>query len=294
MLKGSMPALVTPFKNNEIDYNSLEKLLSFHIENETDGMVLLGTTAETPALANDEKESLLRFAVQRLKGRMPIIAGTGSNNLSHTVSATQKAENLGVEYALVVTPYYNKPNQDGLYLYYKEVVKQTNLPVIIYNVPSRTGCNISAETVIKLANEFPKRIIAVKEASGDIVKASKIVRDTPDTFSLLSGEDALNFPLMCVGGKGVISVTANAVPKQMHQMITYAISGERDKALKLHQSLIELNDVMFHDTNPIPVKLILSHIGLIEIGYRLPLCETTDDKKTKILAVYDRFIANCK
>jgi 4-hydroxy-tetrahydrodipicolinate synthase len=294
MLKGSFPALVTPFKNNEIDYNSLEKLLNFHLENETDGLVLLGTTAETPALANDEKESLLRFCIQRLKGKMPIIAGTGTNNLQHTISATQKAETLGVEYALVVTPYYNKPNQEGLYLYYKALVKNTKLPIIIYNVPGRTGCNISADTVIFLANEFPNRIVAIKEASGDFVKASKIVRDTSDSFVLLSGEDALNYPLLCVGATGAISVTANCVPQEMHLLIKYALDGQCDKALALHQQLIELNDAMFIDTNPIPVKQVMAHLGLLELGYRLPLCPTSEDKKEKIINIFTRFKANSK
>ena len=289
MLKGSFPALVTPFKNNEIDYNALERLLNFHLENHSDGLVLLGTTGESATLANDEKEALLRFCIQRLKGKLPIIVGTGSNNLPHTISATQKAEALGGGYAMIVTPYYNKPNQEGLYLYYKELVAKTNLPIIIYNVPGRTGVNISADTVIKLAEEFPERIVAIKEASGDLVKASKIIRDTPDTFTLLSGEDALNFPLMCIGAKGAISVTANIVPKEMHLMIKYMLEGDCSKAHEIDELLIELNDVLFIDSNPIPVKHALAHLGLIEIGFRLPLCPTTEDKKAKIIKVYTDF-----
>ena len=292
MLQGSFPALVTPFKNNEIDYNALEGLLEFHLQNNTDGIVLLGTTAETPALANDEKDNLLRFCVQRLKSKLPVIAGTGSNNLLQTVSATQKAEDHGVEYALIVTPYYNKPNQEGLYLYYKEIVRRTNLPVIIYNVPSRTGCNIQAETVIRLATEFPEKIVGIKEASGDIVKASLIIRETPEKFFLLSGEDALNYPLLCVGAKGAISVTANAVPKEMHTMIKYALEKQYDKALKIHQLLIELNEVMFIDTNPIPVKEALFHLGMMKQEYRLPLCPTTDEKRIRIHNIFKEFKRN--
>jgi len=292
MLQGSFPALITPFKGGEIDYNSLERLLHFHLENGSHGLVLLGTTAETPALAGDEKESLLRFCVQRLKGKLPIVAGTGTNNFMQTVSATHKAADLGVEYALVVTPYYNKPNQDGLYLYYSELVKKTSLPIIIYNVPGRTGCNIATETVIRLANEFPERIVAIKEASGDFVKAGRIIRDTPATFSLVSGEDALNYPLMCIGAKGAISVTANAVPKQMSQLIANCLAGKYDQALRQHQQLIELNEVMFIDTNPIPVKVAVSHIGLCNLEYRLPMCQTTEEKKSKIISIYERFTAN--
>lgn len=285
MLQGSFPALVTPFRNKEIDFNSLEKLLEFHLNNKSDGLVLLGTTAETPALAGDEKENLLRFCIQKLKGKMPIIAGTGSNNINQTISATQKAENLGAEYALVVTPYYNKPNQEGLYLYYKELINKTSMPIIIYNVPSRTGTNISAETTLKLSHEFPDRIIAVKEASGDLVKAGKIIKDAPENFSLLSGEDALNYPLMALGAKGTISVTANVAPLEMHQLIKFSLDKKFDEALKIHQKLIDLNEVMFIDTNPIPVKEALHYMGLIELDYKLPLCPTTEDKRQKIINV---------
>ncbi len=289
MLQGSFPALVSPFKNKEVDYNALEKLLDFHLNNHTDGLVLLGTTAETPALANDEKENILRFCIQRLKDKLPIIVGTGSNNIQQTISSTQKAQNLGAEYALIVTPYYNKPNQQGLYLYYKELVNKTALPIIIYNVPSRTGSNISAETVIKLANEFPERIIAVKEASGDIIKASQIIRDTPENFVLLSGEDALNYPLMCVGAKGCISVTANIVPKEMHQLIKLSLDKKYDEALKIHQKMIELNNIMFVDTNPIPVKEALHYMGMIELDYKLPLCPANQENRQKIIDTYNKF-----
>jgi 4-hydroxy-tetrahydrodipicolinate synthase len=292
MIKGSIPALVTPFKNGEIDYNSLDKLLTFHVDNGTDAILLLGTTAESPTIATDEKETLLRFCVQRLGSKLPLIAGSGSNNLQQTISATQKVSDMGIEYALIVTPYYNKPNQDGLYLYYKEIVNKTTAKIIIYNVPGRTGCNMAAETVSKLANEFPDRIIGIKDASGDLVKCSKIVRDCPETFVLLSGEDALNFPLICIGGKGTISVTANAVPAPMHKLIKYATDGDLERAKKIHQLMIELNDIMFVDSSPIPVKQVLAHIGLIELEYRLPLCETTQDKKTKIISIYERFISN--
>jgi 4-hydroxy-tetrahydrodipicolinate synthase len=291
-LQGSIPALVTPFKNNEIDYTSFEKLIHFHLESKTDGLVLLGTTGEASSLANDEKENLLRFCVQRLKNKVPIITGTGSNNISTTISATQKAESLGSDYAMIVTPYYNKPNQEGLYLYYKEIIKNTKLPIIIYNVPSRTGCDIAAETVIQLANEFPQRIVSIKEASGNIVKASKIVRDTPETFTLLSGEDSLNYPLLCVGARGTISVTANIVPLEMHTMVANFLDNNYHTALSIHQLLIELNDVLFIDTNPIPVKQILSDIGLIDFGCRLPLCNTTDEKRNRIISTYKLFKNN--
>ena len=287
MITGSIPALVTPFKNDKIDFTSLEKLLNFHLDNHSDGLVLLGTTAESATLTNEEKESLLKFCVQRLKSKMPIIAGTGSNNLPQTIFTTKQAENCGVEYAMIVTPFYNKPNQEGLYLYYKALVKEINLPIIVYNVPGRTGCNMAAETMIKLANEFPDKIIAIKEASGDLVKAGKIIKDTPDSFALISGEDALNYPLMCLGAKGAISVTANVVPYDMHLLIKNALTGNFAEALKIHQSLIELNEVLFIDSNPIPVKQLLADLGLLELEYRLPLCPTTDEKKAIIREIYN-------
>ena len=292
MLKGSIPALVTPFSGGKIDYSSLEKLLNFHLENKTDGILLLGTTAETITMNDQEKKELLSFAIKHIKKRLPIIVGTGSSNVPDTVKATNLADELGADFALIVTPYYNKPNQEGLYLYYKELVKLTKLPIVIYNVPSRTGCNISAETVIKLANEFPARIVGIKEASGDLVKVSRIIRDTPETFSMLSGEDALNFPIMCLGGMGTISVTANTIPLEMHTMIIHALSSSCCEARKLHDQMIELNEVMFCDTNPIPAKQILAHMGLLNLEYRLPLCPTTPDKKKRIIETYEKFKAH--
>lgn len=284
-MKGSYVALVTPFKNNEIDYTALEKLIDFHLTEKTDGIVLLGTTAETPTLASDEKEALLRFCIHRLKGKMPIIVGTGSNNLNITISSTLKAEKAGAEYALIVTPYYNKPTQEGLYLYFKEIVKNTTIPIILYNVPGRTGCNLSAETTIRLANEYPERIIAVKEASANLVQASLIIKNTPESFTLLSGEDALNLPLMSVGAKGTISVTANIVPGKMHDMIQLALEGKYNEALKIHQSLIELNDVMFIESNPIPVKEALALMGFIAPELRLPLCNISENNKNKLIKI---------
>ncbi|MCL1827774.1 MAG: 4-hydroxy-tetrahydrodipicolinate synthase [Candidatus Cloacimonetes bacterium] len=294
MLQGSIPALVTPFKNNEIDYNSLDKLLNFHLENKSDGLVLLGTTGEAPAISSSEKEELLKFCVSRVKGKIPLISGTGTNNFMQTVENTKQAEKCGIEYSLVVTPYYNKPNQEGLYLYYSQLAKQTNLPIIIYNVPSRTGCNIAAETVIMLSEEFPKQIVAIKEASGDITKASKIIRDTEESFVLLSGEDALNYPLLCVGSKGSISVTANCVPLEMHNLHKFTNEGKCEKALQIHQALIELNEMLFCDTNPIPVKHIMAFLGLIELEFRLPLCLTTEDKREKIISTFQKFKASNK
>lgn len=281
MITGSIVALVTPFKNNEIDYNSVEKLLSFHLENQTDGVLFCGTTGESPSLAGDEKERLIRFGIKKISGMIPVIVGTGTNNLHHTISATIKAQDWGADYALVITPYYNKPTQNGLYLYFRKILESTDIPIIIYNVPGRTGINITAETTIRLATEFDN-IVGIKEASGNLVQASEITKKAPKDFSLLSGEDALNLPLMSCGAKGAISVTANVVPKKVHDLIEYCLKGNYEDALKIHRELIDLNQMMFIETNPIPVKHSLSLLGMIENELRLPLCFLKEENRLKM------------
>jgi len=288
MLKGSIVALVTPFKNGEIDYNALENLLRFHLENGTDGILLCGTTGETPALAGDEKERLIRFGIQKINGKIPIIVGTGTNNIHHTISATVKAKNWGADYVLVITPYYNKPTQTGLYHYFKTVVENIDIPVVIYNVPGRTGVNIEAETTLKLAHDF-KNIVGIKEASGNLVQATEIIKNAPQDFVLLSGEDALNLPLMSCGAQGTISVTANIVPQKVHKLITLALNGNYSEAMKLHHELLELNRAMFIETNPIPVKEALHLMGKIEREIRLPLFKMKDENLRKLKEVLTKY-----
>ena len=276
MLKGSYVALITPFKNNEIDYNSLEKLIDFHIENKTDGILFCGTTGESPTLAGDEKERFVRFGIKKINKRIPIVMGTGTNNLQHTISATIKAQEWGVDYALIITPYYNKPTQNGLYQYFKAVAESTTIPTVIYNVPGRTGVNIKAETTIKLANEF-SNIVGIKEASGDLDQLSRIVKNTDEGFSVMSGEDALNLPIMSCGGDGVISVTANILPRKLHDLVALCSNQNYADALKIHQELIEINETLFLETNPIPVKESLHMMKMIKRELRLPLCFMVDD-----------------
>ncbi len=276
MLKGSYVALVTPFKNNEIDYNSLEKLINFQIENKTDGILFCGTTGESPTLAGDEKERLVRFGIKIIDKRIPVILGTGSNNLQHTISATIKAQEWGVDHALIITPYYNKPTQNGLYKYFKAVAENTAIPIVIYNVPGRTSVNINAETTIKLANEF-SNIVGIKEASGDLDQLSRIVKNTDKDFSVMSGEDALNLPIMSCGGDGVISVTANILPRKLHDLVALCSNQNYVEALKIHQELIEINKALFIETNPIPVKESLHLMNMIERELRLPLCFMEED-----------------
>ncbi|MDP8201370.1 MAG: 4-hydroxy-tetrahydrodipicolinate synthase [Candidatus Tenebribacter burtonii] len=276
MLKGSYVALVTPFKNNEIDYNSLERLIDFQIENRTDGILLCGTTGESPTIAGDEKERLMRFSIKKINGRIPVMMGTGTNNLHHTISATIKAQEWDVDYALVITPYYNKPTQIGLYQYFKAVAEGTTIPIVIYNVPGRTGINIQAETTIKLAKEF-SNIVGIKEASGNLDQLSHIVKYTDKDFSVMSGEDALNLPIMSCGADGVISVTANILPRKVYDLVELCSKDKFNEALKIHQELIEINNALFIETNPIPVKEALHLMKKIERELRLPLCFMEND-----------------
>ncbi|MDZ4121007.1 MAG: 4-hydroxy-tetrahydrodipicolinate synthase, partial [Candidatus Cloacimonadaceae bacterium] len=241
MITGSYVALVTPFKNGDIDYLALEKLLNFHLENGTHGILLLGTTAETAALASDEKDALLRFCLQRLQHKLPVMIGTGTNNYSQSLANTKKAKDLGADSALIITPYYIKPTQNGMYQYYKAIADKVDIPIVIYNVPGRTGVNINASTVVRLAKECPN-IVAVKEASGNLVQVSEIIRDAPEGFSVLSGEDALNMPIMACGAKGTVSVTANVAPKLMSELIESCLEGDYAKAGKQHLHLLKLNN----------------------------------------------------
>ncbi|MCB5258570.1 MAG: 4-hydroxy-tetrahydrodipicolinate synthase [Candidatus Cloacimonadaceae bacterium] len=278
MLQGSFVALVTPFKHGEVDYVALERLIDFHLENGTDGIVLLGTTAEASSLASDEREALLLFAMQKINHRVPVIIGTGSNSFSHTLAETIKAQELGADYALIITPYYVKPTQKGMEEYFLAIAEKTNIPIVIYNVPGRTGVNITSSTVVKLARQC-SQIAGIKEASGNLVQATEIVRDAPEGFALLSGEDAINYPLMAIGGRGCISVTANIIPKELSEHIHSCLKGDFITAAKQHRNLLKLNQAMFIETNPIPVKEALHMMGMINLEFRLPMCPLMDNNR---------------
>lgn len=288
MLQGSYVALVTPFKHGGIDYSALEALLEFHLAEGTHGILLLGTTAETAALASDEKEALLLFALQKINKRVPVMIGTGTNNFNQTLAATMRARELGADHALVITPYYIKPTQNGLYEYFKALAAKVDIPMVVYNVPGRTGVNLAAATMVKLARECPN-IVAVKEASGNIPQATEIIRDAPEGFALMSGEDALNLPLMAVGAKGCISVTANVAPKLMSEHISSCLAGDYASAAKQHRHLQKLNGVMFIETNPIPAKEALHLMGLIELEFRLPICPLQDANREILRGVLKEY-----
>ena len=287
MFEGSFVAIVTPFKNGKIDAPALSGLIEFHIENGTNGIVPCGTTGESATLDHAEHEEVVRITVETCKGRIPVLAGTGSNATHEAVELTQRAQKLGADGALLITPYYNKPTQEGLYQHFSTVAKETDLPIMLYNVPSRTAINMEPGTVARLSSI--KNIVGIKEASGSLVQVSEIIDSCGPDFSVISGEDALTWPILAIGGKGVISVTANLVPGKFAKLCQAAREGDVETAKALHYELLKLNDVMFIETNPIPVKAALALMGRIENEFRPPLCPPTEEHLSQLkttLGVY--------
>ena len=276
MIHGSLVAIVTPFKNGKIDEDAFKKLIEFQIENGTHGIVPCGTTGESPTLSHEEHEYVIELTVKAVKKRVPVVAGTGSNSTKEAIRLTRFAEQIGVDAALLVVPYYNKPTQEGLYLHFKQIASQVRIPLILYNIPGRSGVNLNPETILRLAKDC-KNIIGVKEASGSLTQASKILYLCGREFLLYSGEDALNFPLLAIGARGFITVTANVVPRDVADLYELYIKGEIDKARDLHYRLLPLNDALFIETNPIPVKAALSMMDKIAYEYRYPLCQMSEN-----------------
>jgi 4-hydroxy-tetrahydrodipicolinate synthase len=271
MIHGSIVAIVTPFKNGDIDENALKDLIEFQIENGTHGIVPCGTTGESPTLSHEEHEYVIELTVKAVKKRIPVVPGTGSNSTDEAIRLTKFAEKVGADAALSIVPYYNKPTQEGLYLHFKKIASQVKIPIILYNVPGRTGVSIAPETIARLANDC-KNIIGVKEATGSVQMASRILYLCGMDFIVLSGEDAINFPLLTIGGKGFITVTANVAPRDVAGLYNFYVRGEFNQARELHYKLHPLNEAMFIETNPIPVKVALSIMGKVRNEFRLPLC----------------------
>jgi len=269
MIRGTFTALVTPFKDHEVDEESFRKHIQFQIDNGVDGIVPCGTTGETVTLTPEEYKKVISIAIEEAKGKVPVVAGTGSNNTETVIETTKVAGELGADACLVVTPYYNKPPQEGLYQHYTRVARETKIPIVLYNVPSRTGCNLEPRTVARLAEL--DQIIALKEASGQLKQVCDVISLCRDKITILSGDDYLAFPLMSVGGHGVISVASNVIPEGISSMISAALSGEWDKARKLHYRFKDLCDMLFIETNPIPVKTALAMMGRMQPEFRLPL-----------------------
>ena len=270
MLQGSLVAIVTPMQEDgALDIDALRSLIDFHIEAGTDGIVIVGTTGESPTVNFDEHCLLIETAVRHTAGRVPVIAGTGANATSEAIELTAKAKALGADACLLVTPYYNKPPQEGLYRHYKAVAEAVDIPQILYNVPGRTACDISNETVLRLS-QIPN-IVGIKDATGNMERASDLIARAPEDFAVYSGDDASCMSLMLMGGRGVISVTANVAPKLMHEMCIAAIAGDAIKARSINQKLLALHQKLFVEANPIPVKWVLQQMGMISSGIRLPL-----------------------
>jgi 4-hydroxy-tetrahydrodipicolinate synthase len=283
MFKGSIVAIVTPFKNGKVDEKALGNLIEWHIKQGTNAIVPCGTTGESATLDYEEHHRVIRFTVEAVNKRVPVIAGTGANATDETIMITKEAKKSGADAALVVAPYYNKPTQEGLFRHYKAVAEAVKIPLILYNVPGRTAVNILPSTVARLAEI--SNIVAIKEATGDMKQASEIIRLCGNRITVLSGDDFTTLPLMALGGKGTISVTANVAPRLVSQMCALWEKGRFDEARKLHFKLEPLNAAMFIETNPIPVKTALALMGKIREEFRLPLCEMAPANREKLKAV---------
>lgn len=287
-LTGMGVALITPFKEDEsIDFEALARLVEHQIKNGTDYLVVCGTTAETPTLTEQEKEQLREFIIQVNNGRLPIVLGVGGNNTKLVVEKLKTTNLESVDAILSVTPYYNKPSQEGLYQHYAAIAKASPKPVILYNVPGRTGVNMSASTTLRLAAEF-KNICAIKEASGNFTQIDDIIKKKPEDFMVISGDDGITFPLITLGAVGVISVIGNAFPKEFSRMVRLALQGDYAKARLIHHSFTELIELLFVEGNPAGVKSMLALMGFIENQLRLPLVPNTIKTYEKIRQVINQ------
>ena len=292
-LKGMGVALITPFKEDgSVDYDALLRLVDYQLENGTDFLCVLGTTAETPTLTKEEKEKVKRTVIDRVGGRLPILLGVGSNSTQAVVDSVKNDDMTGVDALLVVVPYYNKPSQEGIYQHYKAVAEATELPIVLYNVPGRTGVNMTAETTLRLARDF-KNIVAIKEASGNITQMDDIIKNKPEDFDVISGDDGITFPLITLGAVGVISVIGNAFPREFSRMTRLALQGDYNNALTIHHKFTELFSLLFVDGNPAGVKAMLNMMGMIENKLRLPLVPTRITTYEKMRAVLDGLNIKC-
>lgn len=280
MFTGSLVAIVTPFRKGRLDERALGELIDWQIANGTHGIVPCGTTGESATLSHAEHERVVAFTVEVVRRRVPVIAGSGSNCTDEAIALTKHAKQAGADAALLITPYYNKPTQEGLFRHYKAVADAVDLPLVLYNIPSRTGVNMTPATVARLASI--KTIVAIKEGSGSVQQASEIVQLCGDRMTLLAGDDPLTLPMMAVGGKGVITVTANIVPSDMARMVTAFSANRVDEARQLHHKLSPLFSALFLETNPIPVKEALAMMGKIDGEIRLPLCPMAADTREKL------------
>jgi 4-hydroxy-tetrahydrodipicolinate synthase len=287
MFSGAFTAIVTPFKDGSVDEAAYKELIRFNIEAGISGIVPCGTTGESPTLSHEEHKRVIEIAVKEVAGQVKVIAGTGSNSTEEAVELTLHAKKSGADAALMVSPYYNKPTQEGLYRHFSKVAETAEIPVVLYNIQGRTGVNIENATVARLS-KLPN-IVGVKEASGNILQMSEVIRLCGPDFDVLSGDDQMTFPLMALGGKGVISVVTNIVPDKMSALVRNMHAGKVDEARAIHFEIFELCQAMFVETNPIPVKAALALMGKIKLEYRLPLCEPSAASMEKLREVLTKY-----
>ncbi len=280
MFFGSIVAIVTPFRNGRVDERALGDLIEFQIANGTDGIVPCGTSGESATLSHEDHNRVIAFTVETVRKRVPVIAGTGSNSTDEAIMLTRHAKQAGADGALLITPYYNKPTQEGLFRHYKAVAEAVDLPVVLYNIPGRTAVNLLPATVARLA--AVRNIVAIKEGSASLQQVSEIIKACGDRIAVLSGDDPLTLPMMVVGAKGVITVTANIVPADMAAMVDAFMAGNLAEAQRLHYKLYPLFNALFLETNPIPVKEALAMMGKIDGELRLPLCPLSPDSREKL------------
>jgi 4-hydroxy-tetrahydrodipicolinate synthase len=283
--QGSIVALVTPFTSGRVDEAKLRELVEFHVAHGTDGIVPCGTTGESPTLSHDEHRRVVEIVIETARGRVPVIAGTGSNSTAEAIGLTVHARKAGATGALVVNPYYNKPTQEGLYRHFRAVAESApELPILVYNIQGRTAVNVETDTLARIVRDCPN-VVGVKEASGSLDQMTQVILACGPDFTVLSGDDNITLPLMSVGGRGVISVIANIVPRETHEMTQAALGGDWKLARDLHLRLFPLSRAMFLETNPIPVKEAMGLMGLLEPEYRLPMCRMSDGNRVKLRAV---------
>ncbi|OGX14921.1 MAG: 4-hydroxy-tetrahydrodipicolinate synthase [Omnitrophica WOR_2 bacterium RBG_13_41_10] len=281
MFRGSIVAIVTPFKDNKVDERNLRELIEFHIKNGTSGIVPCGTTGESATLSFQEHDRVIEITIDQVKKRIPVIAGTGSNSTEEAIMLTRHAEKAGADGSLQVSPYYNRPTQKGLYEHFKAIAHAVNIPIILYNIASRTGVNIEPETIAKLADDC-KNIVGVKEASGSLDQMSRIKQLCGEKFDLISGDDSLTLPVLSIGGVGIISVVANIVPKDVANLVTEFEKGNMQKAKEIHYKLLPLIKAVFLETNPIPIKTAMGLLGMCEPDLRLPMCAMSPENLEKL------------
>jgi len=283
-IQGSIVAMVTPFRNGAVDEAKVRELVEWHVASGTDGIVPCGTTGESPTLTHDEHKRVVEIVVDAARGRIPIIAGTGSNSTAEAIDLTRHAKTAGARAALVVNPYYNRPTQEGLYRHFRAVAEAVDIPILVYNIQSRTAVNVETDTLQRLARDCPT-IVGVKEASGSLDQMTQVILACGPDFSVVSGDDNLTLPLMSVGGRGVISVIANIVPRETAEMTHAALAGDWKLARELHLRLFPLCRAVFIETNPIPVKEAMAMMGMLEPEFRLPLCRMGDANRERLRAI---------